>query len=481
VGVAAPDRSSGSARQRNAILALIVLVTAVRAVVATRAPLIDDEAYYWLWAHHLDWSYLDHPPLIAYLIALTTRVGDSELWVRASPLLLGAATTYVLYLFGRELFDHRAGIVAACVFQVVPVLAGGALLATPDAPLFLCWTAASRFAWQAIHGRPSRWTWTGAAVGVGLLAKLSMVLLPPGLLAFLLWRLRRGDALHGRDLFRAAAVALVLFLPVLYWNAVHDWAAFRFILHERPGGTPRGLAGIVEVMVQQLAFALLVFPVFLWAIWQAWRHRQDERYAYVVATALPVFLFVLAAAWTRGAPHGNWMGPGYLSLLVVLGAGWNRTVGGLAAISAALIIYGFLAQFVNTLPLLPGAEELYGWKEAAPRVQQEAAALGAGTILVADRYQIASQLSYHTRAALPATLLPCPNPASIWPHPGQYTGADAVAVLDARWSPTVEWSRHFRRVDEVEPLTVQIHGKPLRRFRVFRLHAMLPPEDCPPP
>ncbi|HEU4798204.1 MAG TPA: hypothetical protein VFT63_04700, partial [bacterium] len=74
MGVAAPDRSPASGGQRNAILVLIALVTAIRAVVATRAPLIDDEAYYWLWAHHLDWSYLDHPPLIAYLIALTTRV-----------------------------------------------------------------------------------------------------------------------------------------------------------------------------------------------------------------------------------------------------------------------------------------------------------------------------------------------------------------------------------------------------------------------
>jgi len=447
--------------------------------VATRAPLIDDEAYYWLWAHRLDWSYLDHPPLIAYLIALTIRVGDSELWVRASPLLLGAATTYVLYLFARELFDHRAGIVAASVFQVVPVLAGGALLATPDAPLFLCWTAALRFAWQAIHGRPSRWIWTGAAVGLGLLGKLSMVLLPPGLLAFLLWR-RRG-ALTNFGLLGAAALAIVLFLPVVYWNAVHDWAGMRFILYERPGGTPRGMAGVVEVMVQQFAFALLLFPAFLWGIWHAWRNRRDERYAYLLATALPVPLFVIAAAWTTGAPHGNWLGPGYLGLLIVLGAGWNRVVGVLAGVSAALIAYGFLVPFVSALPLLPGAEELYGWKEASPRVQQEAAALGAGTILVADRYQIASQLSYHTRGALPATLLPCPNPASIWPHPGRYTGADAIAVLDARWSPTVEWSRHFRRVDEVDPLTVQIHGKPLRRFRIFRLHEMLPPQGCRPP
>jgi len=469
VGVAAPDR--------KVIIGVIAVATAIRAIVATRAPLIDDEAYYWLWAHRLDWSYLDHPPLIAYLIALTTRGGDSELWVRASPLLIGAATTYVIFLFARELFNSRAGVVAAGLFQVVPVLAGGALLATPDAPLFLCWTAALRFAWQAIHGQPSRWKWTGAAVGLGLLGKLSMVLLAGGLLAFLLWR-----RMHtGRGLVAACGVALLLFLPVIYWNATHNWAGVKFILYERPGGTPRGIAGIVELMVQQLAFALLLFPAFLWGIWHAWRNRRDERYAYLLATALPVLLFAMAAAWTTGAPHGNWLGPGYLSLLIVLGAGWNRVVGVLAGVSAALIAYGFLVPFVSALPLLPGAEELYGWKDVAPRVQREAGALGADTILVADRYQIASQLSYHTRAALPATLLPCPNPASIWPHPGQYTGADAVAVLDARWSPTVEWSRHFRRVEEVDPVVVQFHGKPLRRFRVFRLHEMRPPNDCRPP
>ncbi|MGH2399077.1 MAG: ArnT family glycosyltransferase, partial [bacterium] len=374
----------------RAVVGLIAAVTAIRAIVATRAPLIDDEAYYWLWAHHLDWSYLDHPPLIAYLIALTTGIRDSELWVRASPLLLGAATTYLLYLFGRELFDHRTGFAAAALFQVVPVLAGGALLATPDAPLFLCWTAALRFAWQAIRGRPSRWLWTGAAVGLGLLSKLAMVLLPVGILAFLLLRNRGALAnrmFTGRSIIAACALALLLFSPVVFWNATHDWAGVKFIVYERPGGTPRGMAGIIEVLVQQFAFALLVFPPFLWSIWLAWRRRQDERYAYALATALPVVLFVLGAAWSRGAPHGNWLGPGYLSLLIVLGAGWNRFVAGLAGVSAALIAYGFLAQFVNALPLLPGAEELYGWKEAAPRVQQEAAALGEGAIIVADRYQ----------------------------------------------------------------------------------------------
>ena len=81
----------------------------MRAAAAAVAPLIDDEAYYWLWAQRLDWGYLDHPPLIAWLIALTTGTGDGSFLIRLSPLVLGVLTTYTLFLLGRELFGARAG------------------------------------------------------------------------------------------------------------------------------------------------------------------------------------------------------------------------------------------------------------------------------------------------------------------------------------------------------------------------------------
>ncbi len=84
-------------------------MTLVRGLFASATPLIHDEAYYWLWSRHLDWSYLDHPPMIAYLIRLATLGGDGELWVRLPALLLGPAIAYALFLLGRELFDERVG------------------------------------------------------------------------------------------------------------------------------------------------------------------------------------------------------------------------------------------------------------------------------------------------------------------------------------------------------------------------------------
>ncbi|HET8999281.1 MAG TPA: glycosyl transferase, partial [bacterium] len=76
-----------------------------RAALAASFPVLPDEAYYWVWAHHLDWGYPDHPPMIAYLIAMTTLVWNGSFWVRLSPLVLGAATSYTLFLLGREMFD----------------------------------------------------------------------------------------------------------------------------------------------------------------------------------------------------------------------------------------------------------------------------------------------------------------------------------------------------------------------------------------
>jgi hypothetical protein len=456
--------------------AVIVAAVIVRALVGATTPLIDDEAYYWLWARHLDWSYLDHPPMVAYLLALTTSFGSSQLWIRLGPLLLGAGTSYALFLLGRELFGSRAGFIAAVLFQLIPVLAGSGLLATPDAPLFLAWTVALRWVWLALHGQPNRWTGAGIALGFGLLSKLYMVFLVLGVVSFVLIYARRWLARPGP--YVALAIASVLFVPVIYWNLMHQWAMVRFILHERPAGTPLGLAGIGEILIQQFAFALLLAPALIYALYAAWRRRNDERYAYLFWTAVPTVAATIAFASTAGAPHGNWFGPAYLGLTVVLGALWNRLIGVLAVASGAIVAFGFVAPFIPTLPPVPGAEEIYGWEEAARRVQHERATLSAAAVIVADRYQVAAQLAYYTRASIPVTMVPCPNPASIWPRGDDFNEKDAIAILDARWTPKVKWEQFAERVEEVTPFEVAWHGRPLRTFRIWRLHRFSLPPEC---
>lgn len=457
----------------RAIAAAVLL----RAVAAAGGPLIDDEAYYWLWAQRLALGYLDHPPLVAWLIALTTAVRDTAWFIRLSPLLLGLVTTYVLFLTGREVAGPLAGLRAALLFQIVPVLAGAGLLATPDAALLAAWALALRFAWQALGGRHARWVACGAAVGAGMLAKLTMAMLPLGLVLYALirapWILRRWE------MYAGAVLAAAIFSPVVVWNARNGWAGVDYILHQRLAIVSPGVTGILKLMEEQAAFVFMLLPAYLWAMAAA-LSRRDETLTFFVLTAVPMIVFPFIPAYAGAWPHGNWLAPAYLSLSVVLAILWTRAVGVLAAVNAAAIVYVLATAAVSVLPLPPGSEEVYGWREAASRARAEAAALGGGTVLAADRYQVAAQLAYYA-PGLPVTLLPCPRPASIWTAPQAYAGRDAVAIIDARWNPTVRWEEWAERVEEAAPLVIEARGRILRTFRVSRLYALRPLGGCPGP
>jgi len=63
-------------------LLIVALMTAFRIAVASHIPLTEDEAYYWAWSLHPALGYVDHPPMVAWLIALTAPLGRSELAIR---------------------------------------------------------------------------------------------------------------------------------------------------------------------------------------------------------------------------------------------------------------------------------------------------------------------------------------------------------------------------------------------------------------
>ena len=70
----------------------VLTVARLAALFATPLELYPDEAQYWLWSRTLAFGYFSKPPMIAWLIWLTTHIGgDGEAWVRLSaPLLHGA-------------------------------------------------------------------------------------------------------------------------------------------------------------------------------------------------------------------------------------------------------------------------------------------------------------------------------------------------------------------------------------------------------
>ncbi len=96
------------------VLILLGLITVAQSIFAASYPPLDDEAYYWTWARHLEWGYPDHPPMIAYVIRATTALaGDTPLGIRMGPALLGLGTALLLWDLIRRMFSSDAGATAA--------------------------------------------------------------------------------------------------------------------------------------------------------------------------------------------------------------------------------------------------------------------------------------------------------------------------------------------------------------------------------
>ncbi|MDR7455095.1 MAG: glycosyltransferase family 39 protein, partial [Armatimonadota bacterium] len=380
---------------------LVLLVALVRIAVAASLPVHHDEAYYWLWARRLAWGYLDHPPLLAWLLAGATRVaGDGVLGVRATPILLGVAAAYALYVLGRGLFGEAAGGRAVLVFLAVPITAGAGLLAAPDSPLLLAWLLAAWLGWQAAEGRGGRWLGAGAAAGAALLSKVFGALVPVGLIGYV--GTRRRHWIGCPEPYMAAALALGLFSPVVAWNARHDWAGLWFVLggRTRLSGPQPGLGATVGFLTDHLALTVLTAPAFAWALWCCWRRRADPRYAFLLWMAAPLALVTVAAVPTGWAP-GYWLSPAYAMMAVVLGTAWTRPIRvAVAGTAAAQLAFAALAV-VPWLPPFPGAREHVGWDEVGRRVLAETREIGPGAVLVADRYETAALLGYHTRDTIP--------------------------------------------------------------------------------
>ena len=301
----------------------IVLIVAIRLAVAALTPLSYDEAYYWLWSKHLAAGYYDHPPLIAFAIrAGTSLFGDTSLGVRFVPWLFSAAATWAVWRAGAILLRSETdALLAALIFNLMPMIGVEALVATPDAPVI----AAAAFLLLALvkieqTRRGTWWIGVGLAAGVGLLSKYTAFFLGAGILAWLAFVPKQRRWFLSPWPYFGGALALLMFAPVVLWNAGHDWISFaaqfgrvgaggftlRF-LGEFLGGqlllaTPfiaiLGVAGImVAARSRQSGLALLVAMVVPAAVYFLWHSLHDRVQGNWPSFLYPAFALAVAAAW----------------------------------------------------------------------------------------------------------------------------------------------------------------------------------------
>jgi 4-amino-4-deoxy-L-arabinose transferase-like glycosyltransferase len=215
------------ARRSAVALILFLLVVRLGALFLSPLGLHGDEAQYWAWSKDLDLGYFTKPPMIAYVIAVTTSLfGDAEWAVRLSSAPLHALTSYVLFLAGRRLFDARTGFWAAALYALMPALWLSSLIVSTDVPLLLCYALAIH-AWVHLRIGGANWlraVQLGAAIGLGVMAKYAMLFFLPALGLCLIFDPKTRAALLNKTGALAAVLGLLIVLPNIIWNVNHDFA-----------------------------------------------------------------------------------------------------------------------------------------------------------------------------------------------------------------------------------------------------------------
>ena len=456
-------------------------------VLAAVLSLSPDEAHYAVYGSRPDWSYFDHPPLVGWVQWPGAMLGGSDLLMRLVPMLCWLLTAWgVVHLTGL-LYAHtplsaaldsqgakssrvtgglhgagRAGVaVLLLVLSPVPNLLGMALV--PDSLLTPLTCAAMILTWRLCDAAESRriglWLALGVCLGLAGLAKYTAVLLALGCALALVrahgWRVLLRPALWG-----AVLVALLAVVPVLGWNAAHDWISFRYQLGHAAGSSQwRGYRVAVYLVVQVIGFGVLILAGVLAARRDpASTLRQPSTrispLGFVACFGLPPLLLYTVLSG-RGTTLPHWSTPAWIALIPVAAAGVLRLWQGRRMLVKALIglqgvigvaMVGLLlaggigretepqasslpGQMRDRAPVNPVAD-LYGWEAAAQRAQALAQAHRIDTLAVIN-WTLASRIAWYARPSPVKVINRHRDQFDLWF--GTMTPGESVLLID--WSP----------------------------------------------
>jgi 4-amino-4-deoxy-L-arabinose transferase-like glycosyltransferase len=281
-------------------------------------------------------------------------------------------------------------------------------IAAPDAPACFFQAAALATALKIFTGNTTRghhWLFFGVLMGLALDSKYTSVLLGVAVaLAMLSCPEGRRQLLTPWPWFGVLAAGAV-FSPVIYWNAAHHWASFRFQLHHGTmgDGSPAWKNLLDYVAGQAAVCTPVLFAVCIAVQLVYWRRKDNPMPIRILLFAATTPLVFFAISATRRRVEGNWPMFAYFPAIMLyahhLGEGRNRARifwGELAVIVAACMTIVLHAPNLvwKVAPQVgsPQWDHLYGWKDLA---QREVEPLRLDSRVFTGDYEYASELSFY--------------------------------------------------------------------------------------
>jgi hypothetical protein len=364
-----------------------------------------DEFDYMSCGDHLQWGYVDQPPLIPFLIHICRAVlGDSLRSIRFIPALASSLLVVQTAVLARELGGRRYAVLlsAVCAVIVPQYLSNGSLLGTNCLEPNL-WMGCAYFAILAIQRNdPRYWLWFGVVAGIGLEEKYSIAIFGLGIIVGLLWTDQRRVFLN-KWIWLGGLAAFLIFLPNLLWNIHYDWP-FAQLMHAIKAEGRDVVWGPSQFFFQQVIVTNpLVAPLWLGGLFALLFSARLRPYrllgwSYVASYMMffllhgknyylaPIYPMLLAAGavalehWLgppeSARPHLQWLKP--TIVIVLLASGIH-----LMPIVVPVLSPDHFLTYTKTLPFkLPVNEysharaalpqwysDQFGWKEIADEAE----------------------------------------------------------------------------------------------------------------
>ena len=313
-----------------------------------------DEFNYMACGDHLQWGYVDQPPLIPFLVHISRAVlGDSLRAIRFIPALASSLLLVQTAAITRELGGRRYAMFlsAICVLIAPMYLSSASLLGTNSLEPNL-WMGCAYFAILAIkRNDPRYWLWFGVIAGFGLEEKYTILVFGLGIVIGLLLTEQRRFFLN-KWIWLGGLAAFLIFLPNLLWNAHNDWP-FAQLMHNICAESRDVVLGPFDYFSQQ-TFLInpLATPIWLTGLFALLLSSRLRPYrllgwcylvCYSVLFALhgknyylaPIYPMLLAAgavvieraldrpaddSWLSGRPRLQWAKPAIAITLLAVGA-----------------------------------------------------------------------------------------------------------------------------------------------------------------
>ena len=357
-----------------------------------------DEFDYMSCGDHLQWGYVDQPPLIPFLTHLSRAVlGDSLRAIRFMPALASSLLVVQAAATARTLGGRRYALVltALCVALAPQYLSNGGLLGTNALEPNL-WLGCAQFVILAIkRSDPRYWIGFGIVAGLGMEEKYTIAAFGLGIVLGLLFTEQR-RTLWNRWFWLAGLAAFLIFLPNLLWNWHYDWPFLQLIRAIRAEGRdvvwgPFGFFFQQLTEVGVVASAVWIAGLLAFLLWRPLRPYRVLGWSYIVSYLViflqhgkvyylaPVYPMLFAAgavaleSWLSESPSRlAWLRPTIA---------WSILVNGIYSlpITVPLLSPDHFLAYAKTLPVkLPVNEhsharvplpqwyaDQFGWKEIA--------------------------------------------------------------------------------------------------------------------